>query len=227
MTPCSIVTLSGYADIFAQFQRSAARFEPRTRKIVVTSRGLETPTGPGWLEMPGIEPFVFARNANVGIAAAGRDDVLLVNDDVQFLTPGTVFHLQRIANLHPEVGILSPQFIGQVGNRIQSAAQKRLGRLSYSSERLCFTAVYLRRAVLDQIGPLDERFAGGYGSEDDDYCLRVQRAGLKLAVTPEVVMKHGFGRDHASASFRRTVSDVDVSAKENYRLFCQKWGFQS
>lgn len=223
MNPCTIVTLTGYPDIFAQFHRSVERFEPRTRKAVVTSRGLHLNL-PGWDVLSGIEPFNFARNANLGIQAAAPGDVLLINDDVQFLTPGTVLHLQRIAYLHPEVGILSPQFEGQVGNRLQSRRVKRLGRLTYSSERLCFTAVYLKRSVLDRIGLLDERYHG-YGSEDDDYCLRVQDVGLKLAVTPEVVMRHGFGKENASASFRRAIPSVEASAKDNYRLFCEKRGF--
>jgi hypothetical protein len=31
--------------------------------------------------LPGIKPFVFAQNCNLGIGAAGGDDVILVFDD--------------------------------------------------------------------------------------------------------------------------------------------------
>ena len=35
----------------------------------------------------GVKPFCFARNANIGINAAGRDDVVLLNDDCLLETP--------------------------------------------------------------------------------------------------------------------------------------------
>ena len=33
------------------------------------------------LKIPGVKPFIFARNVNLGIKAAGADDVILLNDD--------------------------------------------------------------------------------------------------------------------------------------------------
>jgi GT2 family glycosyltransferase len=148
----------------------------------------------------GPEPFGFPRNANIGIMAAGRADVFLVNDDVTFLRANSVADLARIAHEHPEVGVLSPRFEGRVGNRTQESASLR--QLTYTEQRLCFTGVYIRRAVIDSVGLLDEQF-DGYGAEDDDFCIRVRQAGLRLAVTPEVVMRHGFGEYQHSASFRR------------------------
>lgn len=216
----AIVVLSGFADIFRQFWVSAEKYEPNTRKIVVTSRGLQ-PHAPGWEIIEGASPFVYARNANAGLRAAAPDDVLLVNDDVQFLQWHSVATLERIATEHREIGILSPQFYGQVGNRMQSR-KHRLRALAGSKERLCFTAVYLRRDVIERIGELDERFVLGT-AEDDDYCLRVQNAGLRLAVTPDVVMRHGFGALNASASFARTHADTQASADRMWNLFREKW----
>jgi GT2 family glycosyltransferase len=93
--------------------------------------------------------------------------------------------------------------------------------MQYSEQRLCFQGVYIKRSTIDLVGLLDERFTG-YGSDDDDYCLRVRKAGLFLAVTSEVVMQHGFGRLNATASFARTMGDVKSSGQEMYRRFQEK-----
>ena len=202
MKPPVIVVLTGFADIFDQFRRSVEKYEPESERIVVTSRGLQLRL-PGWKEVSGREPFIFARNSNIGIREVGQRDVFLVNDDVQFTRSGSLKNLQRLAYSCPHIGILSPQFLGRVGSRMQRATCCVGAPVSYVIERLCFTGVYLKRSVLDQIGELDERFAG-YGGDDDDYSWRVQAAGMKLAVTPLVVMQHGFGECLSTASFERT-----------------------
>lgn len=220
--------LTGFADIFAQFLASAERCEPAVRKIVVTSHGLDLShliDGPlhGWTIVQGAEPFVFARNANLGIQAAGADDVLLLNDDVSFTRPNTVRDLRHYAYQNDRLGMLSPQFLGRVGNYYQRSTTPLRDDVVCVKERLCFTGVYMKRAMLDAVGPLDERFTG-YGAEDDDYCLRARRAGFLLGVTPCVVMRHGFaGRTLATTSFARTMANVDRSANEMAEMFRQKW----
>jgi hypothetical protein len=230
----AIVVLTGFPDIFAQFYYSAVKFEAKTKRVFVTSRTLsEVESSLRWDSVTciaGVEPFSFPRNANIGIKAAGRSDVFLVNDDVQFLKPNSVAALASIAYEHPEVGILSPVFEGRVGNRLQersgSGQGKFIHEFSYSDQRLCFTGVYIRRAVFDAVGLLDERF-DGYGRDDDDFCKRVQDMGLKLGVTPEVVMRHGFGADEHSASFKRAKryppSGMDPAMNLKWR---DKWGLK-
>ena len=61
---------------------------------------------------------------------------------------------------------------------------------------LSFVCVYLMRAILEVVGPLDERFTGSidgemvYGGEDDDYCYRVRQLGLNLGVFDGCVVDH-------------------------------------
>ncbi len=233
MNDYAIVVLSGYEEIFAQFWASMERYEPDTPMVAVSSMPQSVwsieGSAPDCAVIKGPEPFSFPRNANLGIAAAGRADVFLVNDDVQFLQPNSVATMARIAYEHPEVGVLSPVFEGRVGNSLQEAGAwptKRPGALRYSTQRLCFTGVYIRREIFDRLGLLDERF-DGYGRDDDDFCKRVQDAGLKLAVTPEVVMRHGFGEDQHSASFKRAgrypPSGMDGKMNMKWR---DKWGIK-
>jgi len=228
----SIVTLSGFPRIFDQFRIAAEEFEPSTRKILVTSRGMSIlPLGDTWTVIEGEEPFVFARNANLGIEAAGRDDVLLVNDDAQLRQP-TAAKLAEVVSQHPRVGILSAQVIGQSGgNPLQNRRTELEHNVTLSEQRLAFVCVYIKRALIDDIGLLDERFTG-YGCEDDDYCLRAKQADWELAVTPDVVVRHGYGNRNATSSFDRcphcngtgNAPALEESAEAMRGVFYQKWG---
>lgn len=217
-----IVTLTGFPDIFNQFQITADVFEPGTERIVVTSRGvtLNLNCPQRWTVVPGVEPFIYARNANLGIQAAGRADILLVNDDVQFCGMGPIANLARIARSDPRIGILSPLVMGGVGNLLQRG-RPGAPRLIVSQERLAFVCVYLKREVIDQVGLLDERF-DGYGGDDDDYSHRVQRAGFTLSVTSAALVRHGFGDQRSSASFARTMGQTEASMHEMRQLLKEK-----
>lgn len=222
--PCTIVTLTGYEDIFAQFRASAEKFEPDTNKIVVTSGEVKLAAMQGWAVVTGVEPFCFARNANLGIELAGDADVLLVNDDVQFIQPRSIAVLSEMAYRYPEIGILSPQVDGQVAGMFQKRQTLLQNVVNFTTQRLAFVCVYLKRSTIDKIGLLDEQFIG-YGSDDDDYCCRVRNAGLKLAVTPVIVVKHGFGEFQGTSSFQRPHAwDPAKSGDAMRAVFAQKWG---
>jgi hypothetical protein len=228
-----VVVLTGFEDIFRQFRLSLLCYEPDARVIVVKSRGVQLSENVcpccrrlwsdtnKWHYLEGPEPFVFARNANLGIQVAGKDDVFLVNDDIQWTRENCLVDLSRNAHGSPEIGLLSPQFLGNVGNLLQSTRYGKDG-LVYSKQPLYFTGVYLKRLVIDRVGLLDARF-DGYGCEDNDYCRRVQEAGFRLAVTSEVVMRHGFGRMDATVSYSRTMVDQETSAQEMYQRLQEKW----
>jgi hypothetical protein len=129
----------------------------------------------------GVEPFIFSRNANIGIRAAGEDDVILMNDDALLETPGGFTAMQRYAWEHPYTGILSAKT-----NRCNHG-------LPFS---LSFVCVLIPRWTVDIVGPLDERFTGFidgemvYGGEDDDYCYRARQAGQTIGVFEECVVDH-------------------------------------
>ena len=176
-----IVTLSKFPDVFEGLSESVELHEPG-RKVVVFSGDahdhLER-AAVGWEQVCGVEPFVFARNANLGIRAAAPSDVLLINDDCR-LTGPLVAELERLSRENPEFGLIAPQVRGGVGNRFQRE-QWRPSDLTVSTERLAFVCVFIPRSTLDLVGLLDERFVH-YGLDDDDYCLRARRVGLKIEV---------------------------------------------
>ena len=202
----AIITLTRFPEIFECLRLSVGLYEKDTRKIVVTSGGCEI-DAPGWETIEGSEPFVFARNVNLGFAATEGEDVLLVNDDCVLLSPVTQ-ELSRIANEN-KAGLLSPQIVGDVGNILQrKGASNR--EFYLSGERLAFVCIWIPWSTRKIVGKMDERFTG-YGGDDDDYSLRTQKAGLHLGVTSKVVVKHGHGKHGSSSSFYKVMTPVERS----------------
>src|SRR5262249_12280783 len=76
----------------------------------------------------------------------------------------------------------------------------------------------IRRAVLDQIGLLDERFGIGC-FEDDDFCLRAVRAGWKAVVARDAFVHH-----YGNRTFQGNGIDLASVMAANHKRFLQKWG---
>jgi len=225
MPDVAVVTLTGFADIFDRFQSYLYRYEPDALRILVTSRNVEIPIPRGrWKFLCGVEPFIYARNANIGIKFAGDSDVLLVNDDVQFQHCGTIQALSDVAYSDPSIGIVSPRVIGGVGNNEQKW-NPRVNQLHPVSicqrPYLAFVCVYIKRIVFDTIGLFDESF-DGYGAEDEDLSQRAHNADFKLAVANHAVVKHGFGQHQSSASFARTMGSTAASMAAMRQKFREK-----
>lgn len=227
----TIVVLTGYVDIFNQFCHGTETYESEARKIAVVwgdARSLlQEQTVGNWTVVHAKEPYTFAHNANTGIQACDGD-VLLCNDDIEFLREGSLQELQQAAS-RTGIGIASPLISGVVGNdlqryRAQPLALKPGASILRVFSRLCFPCVYIRRAVFDAIGLLDERFTG-YGRDDDDFCRRAREAGFDLAITPHVIVKHGFQGQVCSSSFLRVLGPEKYkeATAEGDRIFQEKW----
>lgn len=162
----------------------------------------------------GVKPFVYARNCNIGIRAAGEDDVILLNDDALLQTPGGFTAMQEAARDNPQFGL-----IGAVTNIVGNTNQMPQGiGLREEPRMVCFVCVFIPRGTIERVGLLDEEFIG-YGFDDDSYCLRVRRAGLKIGIYDGCFVDHGSlkstfrGNPHAPADLR-----------QNQAIFKQKYG---
>ena len=174
----------------------------------------------------------FAAGNNVGIRAAGGDFVILLNNDT-FVTRGWARDLIRPMLRDPSIGMTGP-LTNMAGNeqkigiaysnmaemaRAGAAFTVRRRRQLYPIGCLAFFCVAIRRSVIDAVGLLDEVYTTGY-FEDDDYCMRVQEAGYRLAVCDDVFIHH-----HHSASFDQ-LGELATTAlqKRNRRIFEKRWG---
>jgi GT2 family glycosyltransferase len=186
--------------------------EPGAR-IIVVDDGLDVrPDGCEYVD--GQKPFIYARNANLGILAASSDGVVLLNDDALLKTPGGFSLLERECQLHPEFGIIAST-CNNVGNRAQ--CPRGVG-LREEGRTVCFVCVYIPRRTIDAVGLLDERFVK-YGLDDDDYSLRVRKAGLKLGIHDGCYVDHG-----SLKSSYRGEAGAGGDFRPNLRIFIEKWG---
>jgi GT2 family glycosyltransferase len=194
--------------------------EPSAAIIVVDDGAKAESEGalPGVTWVTGAKPFGFARNVNLGIVAAGRSDVILLNDDAQLLTPSGFSQLADHARYASSVGICSAGIRGVVCN-VNQIAREPAGYRE-EGQQLAFVCVYIRRAVIDRIGLLDERFTA-YGFEDFDYCRRVRDAGFRLAIWDGCVVDHT--GDTVPSTFRTRLDLPDLLASGR-QLYDDKWG---
>ena len=150
----------------------------------------------------------FAHAVNAGLSILGRDeDAVLLNNDT-LAHRSWLERLQAAAYRDDRVGILGPKLLYPDG-RIQSAGTYRASgshqdwfdhyyRLmppehppaNVTREVLAVTGacMYIKRSVLDAIGPLDSGFPMAF--EDVDYCLRARQAGYQVVYCPEAVLTH-------------------------------------
>lgn len=192
--------------------------DPRVRVIVVDD-GIDWSQVDAQIYRPvtGIKPFIFSRNVNRGILAAEHNaDVLVLNDDALLTSAGGFTLLQQTAEENPQYGLVAAACTN-VGNVNQNP--KNTGRLRDEPRMVCFTSVLIPARTIDKVGLLDERFIH-YGMDDDDYCLRVRNAGLKIGIHDGCVVDHG-----SLTSTYRGQGGGDFRA--NLEIFKQKWGMDN
>lgn len=186
-----------------------------------------------YLRNPENEGFAFG--VNQGLAASEGEFLVVLNNDVE-VTPGWLERQlalldvdSRLALVGPTTNATSgPQLVGTptyggLGDLLDFSAQWALehaGEFAFV-ERLVGLCLVMRRRLLDEIGGFDTAF--GYGNcEDDDFCLRVLRAGHQIAIAYDVFIHH-----HGSATFKSLRLDNSGLLAENWEIFCQKWGHTS
>lgn len=169
----------------------------------------------------GIKPFCFARNVNIGIASAGTDDVILLNDDALLQSAHGFGCMSEL--IPDEYGILtaSTNVTGYPGQ------WRRTGEQAAAVRELtvaAFVCVYIPRRTLQLVGLLDERFGGPgvYAGEDVDYCRRVRAAGLKVGVTDFCFVDHSTLPSTFRAAHPGNAAPGDI--RESNRLLAEKWG---
>lgn len=153
----------------------------------------------------------FATAVNQGVAASRGAFVLLLNPDVVPL-PETVSLLLAFLCATPGGGGVGPLLLNPDGTEQQSAhtfptplrvlsecllghrftTQRRPGNTPEAVDAVVGACFLIRRAVIDAIGPLDERFF--LYSEEVDWCLRARRAGWSVYLLPEATAVHGLSQ---------------------------------
>lgn len=160
-----------------------------------------------WLDAP--LPFIFARNLNIGIRACS-DDVVIMEDDGLLQTPSGLSLLSRHSAGY---GLLASSTNYGCNQR---QYRQPGGAIREEPGMVIWVCIYVPRSTIDLIGLMDERFTG-YGFDDDDYCLRIRKAGLKIGIDDSCFVDH-----LALPSFWRK-RDVSADMESNRVIFEEKW----
>jgi hypothetical protein len=172
--------------------------------------------------IPSLRNGGFAAGNNLGIGALRADYYLLLNSDAE-AEPGALATMLEAAAAAPDAGIVTPSITDQ-GGRIQTSRFRRHSLLSEfvdgaqsgpitrllprgevpiapanwatPPDWVSFAAVLISRRAVEAAGPMDEGYFLYF--EDCDYCLRIRRAGLTIALAPQARFRHSQG---ASTNF--------------------------
>ena len=164
-------------------------------------------------------PFNFAKWINTGVAEAGdADSWFLLNDDTELLTPNGLSLLESLVERSGTPPIISAAIRGTGG--VIDQRQQTVGSVRIMPGHISFTAVAIRRTIMDDLGLkvlLDERFVG-YGYEDNDLCEQARQAGIPIAVYDGCLIGHW--KPHST--FSRS-GDFKSKWLLNETLYWEKW----
>lgn len=217
-----IVILSAVADNLRGCLDSILKNEPTLprNRIVVVDDGAKADCEkeyPGITWVQGQKPFIFARNANLGIKVC-PNDVILLNDDARLETKYGFSSLAFASKSRDDIGICSAAIRGFVGNPNQKPWGIQAG-LRKEPRNVAFVCVYIPKDVLIRVGLLDERFTG-YGHEDNDYNHRVQLNNLFIMIYDGCVVEHNSTENKSTF---RTNSQCQYWSEANKKIFQEKW----
>lgn len=190
----------------------------------------------------------YATAVNAGFAAAGTDNVLLLNPDVELFDASVIARLcERMAKT-PYAGIVAPRLVGLDGAKQPSARRDAslaamLGSNEMTSGMMGFSDVYerylkptngsnavtdvdwvigaamlIRRDAYDSIGGWDSGFF--LYMEDADFCRRLRLNGWTVTIDPSIEIRH---------AYRRSSSAHDASVlssrlrRAHYRSLARYW----
>jgi GT2 family glycosyltransferase len=211
-----IVIPSKYVSNLEACLKSIRENEPDAEVIVIDDGLSFQPPGPTYIL--GTYPFNFSTNVNLGIGCAGPLDVIVMNDDALLTTPSGLSELAKVTKANPEFGLVSSS-CNVVGNTRQNPQPEEPERpLRLEPRMVCFVCVYIPRTTIDKVGVLDSAFTA-YGFQDDDYCLRVRKSGLKIGIFDGCFVDHS-----KLLSTYRGRSDSPMDLEPGRKIFEAKWG---
>lgn len=162
----------------------------------------------------------FTATANRGIREAGRADVVLLNADT-VVGPGWLAALRRAAHARADVGTVTAVSDNagafSVPELEQANALPAGWSLADTARALLQQAglayptlptgngfcMYVRRAVIDAVGALDEAaFPQGYG-EENDFCQRAVQRGFRHLIAGNVLVGHARSQSFGDERRRR------------------------
>jgi len=179
--------------------------------------------------VPYDQPFNFSAKINLGAANSGGEHLLLLNDDMEVITPDWIERMVMYSS-HAGIGAVGAQLRWE-DERIQHAGvvlegglpghvyRGAGGELSGYARNALVTQNYLAvtgaclmtpRSVFERVGGFPPELPVNYN--DLDYCLRLRAQGLRVVYDADTVLYH----------FESSSRSTKVNAWEK-SLLLQRW----
>lgn len=175
----------------------------------------------------------FPMAVNQAIKASNGSYVLIANNDI-VVTEGWLERMLQVAESEARIGIVGPISNAVSGVQLDKKAKyknmpemhkyakkvrKQNAGETMEFPRVAFLCTLIKREVIDAIGGLDERFSPG-NYEDDDFCLRAQKAGYKAVIAKDVFIHHYGSKSFKAEGEKKYIERLKV----NEQKFVNKWG---
>lgn len=176
----------------------------------------------------------YVRGNNVGIAAADQEsDVVLLNNDLEFMQGDWLQRLRACAHSADDVGVVGCRLRLPDGRLLHAGAyilpdtlwgqqigslQKDIGQYTSTrdAEAVVFACVYIKREVVRAIGPLSEHFHSYF--EDIDYCFQAREKGFRTLLCGDVTIIH-----HEHGSTKGNTPEFMRIFQKSRETFRKKW----
>lgn len=177
------------------------------------------------------ENLGFAAGNNQGLAVAGGNFLLLLNNDT-IVTEGWLTNMLSVFERYSDVGIVGPVSNNVSGpQQIKEVSYQSLEKMHHfagewsaahigqtkENQSVAGFCLLTKREVIDRIGGLDEQFESG-GFEDDDFCLRAAAAGYKTRIAQDSFIHHT-----GSQTFKGAGINYQHNLERNWKIFKTKW----
>lgn len=190
----------------------------------------------------------FAKANNQAIAQSQAPNLFLLNPDTE-VTSGAIDTLLAALQSDARIGACGPRLLNTDGSLQHSVWRnpttaweiivtglglwrllpRRLrgelllgGHWDHATRRIVPTlfgaAIMAKRKMIEAVGGLDERFHM-YG-EDDEWCLRITRAGWQLLFEPAASVKHHGGQFSLQRWTNLEKLRVQMEARLQYQRYC-------
>lgn len=172
-----------------------------------------------------IKPKGFAGAMNSGLKLAKGNYYCFLNNDT-VVTPGWLGEMLK-AFKDKNVGLVTPTYSEIPGEKkTRNDINYQTNDLDYIDDPISLKGVcfLVKEEVINKMGIWDESFGLG-GGDDNDFCLRIKKAGFKLVIARKSFIYH-----YGSASFRKEFkNDIDFSKKYavgQFNKFREKHGLK-
>ncbi|MGI8922777.1 MAG: glycosyltransferase [Fimbriimonadales bacterium] len=175
------------------------------------------------------ENLGFARACNQGLAASDGEIVVFLNSDTLVPRVGLIRLIESLI-ASGSIGAAGPLTNCAGHSQMLASTYTTLGTMGLFAEDLAMRdaedsetdmlvgfCLAVKRSVLEEVGPFDERFGLGL-FEDNDLCYRIRRAGYRLVIANKSFVHH-----HGSSTINKIIEDPAELLRRNERAFRRKW----